>query len=74
MTGYENGGHLDPGLAIAFELGGLSGPPAPDDALAYGRLLAERSGATIADTAQPQITQRSDGSDHYRVEIPATFT
>ena len=74
MSGYENGGHLDPGLSIAFELAGLGAAPNPDDVLAYGRLLAERSGMTVPEDAQPCITQRADGSDRYRIEIPAQFT
>ncbi|WP_069883538.1 hypothetical protein [Streptomyces luteocolor] len=59
---------------LAFEIAGPGGAPDPDDALAYGRVLAERGGSTIPPDARPRITQRADGSDCYRVEIPASFT
>ncbi|MEU3990100.1 hypothetical protein AB0F24_17285 [Streptomyces platensis] len=59
---------------LAFELAGLGQAPDPDAALAYGHVLAELGGATIPTDARPRITQRADGSDHYRVEISANFT
>jgi hypothetical protein len=59
---------------LAFEIAGLGQAPDPDDALSSGRILAERCGAVISVDARPRITQRADGSDSYRVEIPATFT
>ncbi|MCX4232013.1 hypothetical protein [Streptomyces ortus] len=61
------------GRFLAFELAGLGEAPDPDDALAYGRTLVERGGATVPADARPRITQRADGSDCYRVEIPASF-
>lgn len=63
-----------PARFLAFELAGLGQAPDPDGALAYGRAVAERSGATVPADARPRITQAADGSDRYRVEIPATFT
>ncbi|WP_394436274.1 hypothetical protein [Streptomyces sp. SGAir0957] len=60
-------------LFFAYELAGLGQPPDPDDALAYGRVLAERGGMTVPDDAQPRITQRADGTDYYRIEIPARY-
>ncbi|MEV4783997.1 hypothetical protein AB0K53_00835 [Streptomyces tuirus] len=66
--------HTDAGRFLAFVVAGLGHAPDPDDALTYGRVLAERSGMTIPTDAQPRITQRADGTDNYRVEIPAQFT
>lgn len=57
---------------LAFEIVALR-KPSPDDALARGRVIAERSNATIQADAQPRITQRDDDPWRYRIEVPATF-
>lgn len=62
------------GFSLAFEIGELGRAPDPDDALAYGRVLAERSGMSVPADATPRITQRANGDDFYRVEIPAQYT
>lgn len=61
-------------LFFAYELAGLGKAPDPDNALAYGRVLAERNGMTVPEGAEPRITRRADGADCYRIEIPANFT
>lgn len=60
-------------LFYAFEIGGLGQVPNLDAVLAYGRALAERDGMTVPDDALPRITQRADGADRYRIEIPASY-
>lgn len=57
---------------FTFELAGLGSRPEPDDALHYGRLLAERGGAKVPNGAEPVITQVEGAPDWWRIELPYT--
>jgi hypothetical protein len=68
----SGGGHLTPGLMIAFVIASRTAPR-PGDVLAYGRVLAERGGLTVDDDAQPIITPGADYTGVYRIEVPAHY-
>lgn len=73
MSDDNSGGrHATQGLMIAFVIASRSAPR-PDDVLAYGRILAERSGLTVDDDAQPVITPVADYTGVYRIEVPAHY-
>lgn len=55
---------------FSFELAGLGSEPPPEDALHYGRLLAERGGARVPDGAQHTISRVTDDPDWWRIELP----
>ncbi|WP_329472739.1 hypothetical protein OIE75_29770 [Streptomyces sp. NBC_01723] len=57
---------------FSFELAGLGSEPTPENALHYGRLLAQRGEARVPDDAQPVITRVADDPDWWRIELPYT--
>ncbi|WP_458089480.1 hypothetical protein [Streptomyces malaysiensis] len=60
-------------LYLCFMVAGQGRRPDPSEVLQRGHALAPGVGLTIEDGAEPVIRQSADGSDAYRVEIPAHY-